>query len=81
MTKKIKAIQKMSSQAPKLLARTLFKELNENGFSDSQIIQFTAELISCVTENNKCNGSAGSNGKNGKAPGKHLTSELVECGN
>ena len=37
-----------SAKAARILARTFYKELRKNDFSDNQIIQVATELISCL---------------------------------
>ena len=38
---------------PKIIAKSFFKELKKLGFSDKQILQLAAELISNVSKNDR----------------------------
>lgn len=38
------------SRSTRLLARTFYKELLQNGFSREQVVEFSSELIGCVSE-------------------------------
>ncbi len=41
-------IRDNSDKPPKLLAKTFFKELRANGYSDEQILKFSSEMIDCL---------------------------------
>ena len=43
-------IQQNSDKPARVLARTFFKELRENGYSDEQILYFSSEMIDCLNE-------------------------------
>lgn len=37
-------------RATKILARSLYKELRRNGFTDTDVVNFSREVIECMTE-------------------------------
>ena len=39
-----------SDKPARILARTFFKELRENGYSDAQILFFSSEMIDCLNK-------------------------------
>jgi hypothetical protein len=43
-------IKEHSDKPARILARTFFKELRENGYTDEQIITFSSEMIDCLTK-------------------------------
>lgn len=54
----IEMIQESNPRAPRILAKTFYRELLANGYSQPQIVQFAAELIGYLNKN--------LDGKNGK---------------
>ncbi|GEM_PF-4450253 len=42
-------IRENSDKPPRMLARTFFKELRENGYSDEQILWFSSEMMNCLS--------------------------------
>ena len=38
------------SRSARLLAKTFFKEMLENGFSREQVVEFSSELIGCISD-------------------------------
>jgi hypothetical protein len=43
-------IKENSDKPARLLARTFFKELRGNGYSDEQILAFSSEMIDCLNK-------------------------------
>lgn len=39
-----------SDKPARILARTFFKELRENGYSNEQILTFSSEMIDCLNK-------------------------------
>lgn len=42
-------IRENSDKPPRLLAKTFFRELRENGYSDEQILWFSSEMMQCLS--------------------------------
>ena len=49
---------KQQDKALKIIAKSLYKELKENGYNSRQIVSLSTELISLVTTDLRDNGSA-----------------------
>jgi hypothetical protein len=43
-------IRENSDKPARILARTFFRELRENGYSDEQILWFSSEMIDCLNQ-------------------------------
>ncbi|MBN1356885.1 hypothetical protein JXA40_11540 [bacterium] len=43
-------IRENSDKPARVLARTFFRELRENGYSDEQILWFSSEMIDCLNK-------------------------------
>ena len=41
-------IRENSDKPARLLAKTFFRELRQNGYSDEQILLFSSEMIDCL---------------------------------
>ncbi len=48
---KIRYSKGQPNNGAKILARSFYRELLENGYSDEQIVEFSSELISCIADN------------------------------
>lgn len=42
--------QENSDKPARILAKTFFKELRANGYTDEQIIWFSSEMIDCLNQ-------------------------------
>jgi hypothetical protein len=47
-----------SNRDPRILARDMYQQMLDRGFSPQEVLAFSGELVTCITQNIRCEGNA-----------------------